>query len=186
MICVPPPGTALTSKCPPTACARSLIVIIPRLGLDIASELRAGSKPMPLSDTDRMHSPPECWSWSSIRVARACLVTLLSASWAIRNSVISISRVSRHGTWRPAQAAHRGSGSPRCASPWTPRSPPPKRRFGPRTQPVSISLRALHIALPGRPRRQSRNSFSPAHISAHPVTFLSAERCSGEYNGDRG
>ena len=74
------------------------------------------------------------------------------------------------------EAAHRGSSSPRCARPRTPKSPPPSLNKFESASHSAASFSTTAIT----------KLFLPCSHRRPPVTFLSAGGCSGEYNGDRG
>src|SRR5438445_6840864 len=83
--CTPERRPAFSENWAPTASARSLMISSPQPASRLDLSIRFGSKPMPLSRTDRVAKPLARRIAISTRFAFECLATLLSASWAIRN-----------------------------------------------------------------------------------------------------
>src|SRR5438552_8727314 len=83
--CTPAWGQAFSENWAPTASARSRMISSPQPASRLDLSIRFGSKPTPLSRTDRVAKPLARRIAISTRFAFECLATLLSASWAIRN-----------------------------------------------------------------------------------------------------
>src|SRR5467141_1675342 len=93
---VPSPGFPCTSKTPPQASARSRIPTRPS---DRSPLRESGANPTPLSATPRMIAFPARRTDTSTRVALAWRVTLVSASWMIRNAWLAIWSGSLGNSW---------------------------------------------------------------------------------------
>src|SRR5690349_15371812 len=93
---VPSPGFPCTISTPPQANARSRIPTRPS---DRNPLRELGVNPTPLSATPRMSAFPAQRTDTSTRVALAWRVTLVSASWMIRNAWLAIRSGSRGNSW---------------------------------------------------------------------------------------
>src|SRR5579885_2119128 len=83
-IVVPLPGEDTTLNRPPTISTRSRMPVNPRRLFHSGDERRANLKALPLSATSRHTQPPALRRDTFTMLARACLATLMSASWATR------------------------------------------------------------------------------------------------------